>query len=94
LPSGVPIILVVPFDATIGPEQKPFLIAAAAACSAPSRVTVVSTTGWLDTSLTADGIHPLGIANAKTLGPNLASAVAAVLGTSGSAPSGGHIIGG
>jgi hypothetical protein len=64
--------------------QTAFLQAAIAACSAPSRVTYVDTTGWWNTADTFDGVHPTGNASQSSLAPRLANTLLPLLsGTTG-----------
>lgn len=55
------------------------------ACSVPSRVTYIDTTGWWSSADALDGQHPTGYASQNALGPKLANALrtAGVVGGSG-----------
>jgi hypothetical protein len=78
-PSTTKILLLRPF----GLDKLAQLTAAKAACTAPTRVTVVDSTGWFNTADASDGIHPYGYTNVTNLGPRVAAAVRAVLPGSG-----------
>ena len=74
-----PIAVLEPFSG----NQAANLQSGIAACNAPSRVHYVGTAGWFDATLSTDGLHPLGIANRRTLGPNVAAALQPLLSGSG-----------
>jgi lysophospholipase L1-like esterase len=63
--------------------MAPYIQAARAACSDPTRVFYINTTGWLDTTDTNDGLHPYGHANITALAPLLASAIRSSLAARG-----------
>lgn len=69
------IIVLQPFNGGHGSELQ----AAIAACSNPARCTYVSTSGWFNTSLASDGLHPYGNTNITRLAPLAANAIRAVI---------------
>jgi len=53
--------------------------AARAACTDPSRVTYIDTTGWWDPTDSSDGLHPYGYTNVARTSPLLADALRPLL---------------
>lgn len=51
------------------------ILAGIAACSDPSRVTYVDTTGWWNSADSSDGLHPYGYINTTQLAPRAADAI-------------------
>jgi hypothetical protein len=81
--TATKIAVVQPWSST---THRAGLEAAIAACSAPSRVTYVDTTGWLLNGDTVDGTHPQGYINLGDLSPRLARALLPLLSGSTSTP--------
>jgi lysophospholipase L1-like esterase len=77
-PSTTKIAVVQPWSG----RQATYLKAAIAACSTPSRVTYIDTTGWWSTADAPDAVHPYGYVNLADLAPRLALALRAILGAS------------
>lgn len=75
LPSSTKIIVLRPFNGTHDAQW----VAAIAACSAPSRITYVNTTGWFNTANASDALHPYGFENIRNIGPMATAAIGAVL---------------
>lgn len=69
------IALLEPFDSTVGPAQKAFMVAGCAASNNPTKCTTIDTTGFFDQTLSSDGIHPLGIADIAAIAPRVAAAI-------------------
>lgn len=68
------IILLEPFN---DPTQGAFITAGRAAATNPSQSVVIDTTGFFNTALSADAVHPYGVANIAYIAPQIASAIIA-----------------
>jgi lysophospholipase L1-like esterase len=77
-PSTTKIAVIQPWSG----RQATNLKAAIAACSTPSRVTYIDTSGWWSTADAPDAVHPYGYVNLVDLAPRLALALRAILGAS------------
>lgn len=71
-PSTTLIFIMLPFHGDYGLAA---FQAIAAACSTPSRVVVVDTTGWLAPADSNGTVHPFGHVDISTLGPLTAAAI-------------------
>lgn len=71
LTNGAPIIIIRPWYGT----KSDAIQAGIAACSAPSRVKWVDTTGWVNQGDSSDNLHPYGFQNVASLAPRLANAI-------------------
>lgn len=78
-PAATRIAVMRPFSG----NEATNLQAGIAACSAPGRVSYINTTGWFDTSLSSDGVHPFGVANVGAIAPLTAAALRTALGSGG-----------
>jgi len=59
--------------------KKTAITAGIAASSAPTRITLVDTTGWWNTADASDALHPYGYINLSDLAPRAAAAIRAKL---------------
>lgn len=75
LPSSTKIIVLRPFNGSHDAQW----VAAIAACSAPSRINYVDTTGWFNTANAPDALHPSGYENIWHIAPQATAAIKAVL---------------
>jgi lysophospholipase L1-like esterase len=78
-PATTKIIVLRPFNGTHATDLQ----AGIAACTTPSRVTYVDTTGWFITADSADGLHPYGNVSMNRLGPMAATAIRSALNSAG-----------
>lgn len=69
-----------PYVEPHGTNQAPFIQAAIAACSNPSRIQYVNTAGWQQSQDSAgDGLHPNGAANVANFAPRVANTIRTAL---------------
>jgi lysophospholipase L1-like esterase len=77
-PSTTKIVLMRPWSNPSGTNQPPFLQAAIAACTDPSRGVYMDTTGFAITG-SSDGLHPYGSVQMYSMGPKVAAAAKTIM---------------
>ena len=72
---GGTIILLEPFSSTVGPQQRPFILAGIAAATTPGQSVELDTTGFFNSTISSDVTHPYGSASIGTIAPRLAAVI-------------------
>lgn len=82
LTNDAPIIIARPWYGT----KAAAIQAGIAACSDPTRVHWIDTTGWVVTGDSSDNLHPYGFQNVASLAPRLADAIRPIIEGTATAP--------